>query len=119
MPTVTVTFIQTIYVLATFVHISDISAVTDQIFTKLLQQYQQPQPQLQTQNKSKKILNRVFRQELKVDIKGLETLLTAWLNRVDQERDRRSMEAVAHTDHAGLVAGRKAWDLKPQGDGDP
>ena len=38
MPTVTVTFIQTIYVLATFVHISDISAVTDQIFTKLLQQ---------------------------------------------------------------------------------
>ena len=35
MPKVTVTFVQATYVLATFVHISNISAVTHPIFTKL------------------------------------------------------------------------------------
>ena len=35
-PTVTVTFVQTTYVLATFVHIRNISAVTDLIFNKLI-----------------------------------------------------------------------------------
>ena len=34
-PTVTVTFVQAAFVLATFVHIRNISAVTDPILTKL------------------------------------------------------------------------------------
>ena len=62
----------------------------------------------------KAILDRTLGEDLEINARGLDALLTAWQARVGpgNDGDGRRPERGAHSNHGGLVydqAGRKAW----------